>query len=427
MTTKATPAKFFAFGGTLFVAIMALMVAIVLPKTNTNDQSKAALATSCAGSTVVPAAICGEKCIVNEDCSSGLTCYKLDLFSVCRNPQNLTNAECAAAASSVPSSSPSTKPGTVATPTPPAGCTYQQVQCIQAPCNPILVCPSPTPVPGQAVGSHVVKLVNKPTGTATMYMDFDAIVEDGVTTQETSSRFTYSGTWTTGSSVSLNGGTNRFTGTSGGSVQFTTTAKSLIVYSTKQSNMGSIDVYVDGVLKTNVPMTAPTSQYQQKVDLSSYVAALAPTKPPVADLPTPPAGCTYQQVQCIQAPCDPILVCSSHVVKFVFRSTAAGQNMAIDYIKDGTTVIDDNSALLTYTGTWIKGTDSAPYGGAYTATSTNGSAISYSTKSPSIIVRPFRYSTRGVLDVYVDGVLKRSITDLATGSGWTDISIVVTP
>ncbi len=27
--------------------------------------------------------------------------------------------------------------------TAPAGCYYQQVQCIQAPCNPVLVCPSP--------------------------------------------------------------------------------------------------------------------------------------------------------------------------------------------------------------------------------------------------------------------------------------------
>lgn len=30
------------------------------------------------------------------------------------------------------------------TPTPPPGCWYQQVQCIQAPCNPILVCDTPT-------------------------------------------------------------------------------------------------------------------------------------------------------------------------------------------------------------------------------------------------------------------------------------------
>ena len=32
------------------------------------------------------------------------------------------------------------------TPVPPAGCYYQQVKCIQEPCNPVLVCPTPTPI-----------------------------------------------------------------------------------------------------------------------------------------------------------------------------------------------------------------------------------------------------------------------------------------
>lgn len=31
------------------------------------------------------------------------------------------------------------------TPTPPVGCYYQQVQCIQAPCDPVLICRTPTP------------------------------------------------------------------------------------------------------------------------------------------------------------------------------------------------------------------------------------------------------------------------------------------
>lgn len=38
----------------------------------------------------------------------------------------------------------------VTQPVPPAGCYYQQVQCVRAPCNPILVCQSPTPRPSCA-------------------------------------------------------------------------------------------------------------------------------------------------------------------------------------------------------------------------------------------------------------------------------------
>lgn len=48
---------------------------------------------------------------------------------------------------SSPTPTPSATPLPSPVPTPPSGCYYQQVQCIQAPCNPILVCPSPTPIP----------------------------------------------------------------------------------------------------------------------------------------------------------------------------------------------------------------------------------------------------------------------------------------
>ncbi len=55
------------------------------------------------------------------------------------------------------------------TPTPPVGCFYQQVQCIQAPCNPILVCPTKTPTPTVSPtpitsGSQVIDLRVKLAG-----------------------------------------------------------------------------------------------------------------------------------------------------------------------------------------------------------------------------------------------------------------------
>lgn len=38
---------------------------------------------------------------------------------------------------------------------------------------------------------------------------------------------------------------------------------------------------------------------------------VTPTKPPVGGLPSAPPGCVYKTVTCFQAPCDPILVCST--------------------------------------------------------------------------------------------------------------------
>lgn len=408
---KTSPAKFLAFGATLFVALIAVVAAVVLPgMKTTDDRSKATSTASCSGSIVASAAICFEKCIADEDCSTGLKCQSVGTVvdKRCRNPLNPESSTCAGQVSpttpavTTPPGTP-TRPPATSLPTAPPGCVYKQVQCIQAPCDPVLECSSPTATP--TTKSHVVKLMNKPTGSTTIYMDFDAIAEDGVLTQETSSRFTYTGVWTVGSLSGLSGGANKFTGTSGGSVQFTTTAKTLAIYSTKQSNMGSIDVYVDGVLKTNVPMTASTSQYQQKIDLSSYLATVQPTNPPTPT-PVPAVG---------------------HTVTFSFHRYTDGQNMAIDYIKDGTTVVDDSSSLITYSGTWYKGSDSSPYGGQYAATNLTGSAMSYKTTSKSIIVRPYRYPTRGGLDVYVDGVLKQQVNDLNSGSGWSDISVTVSP
>lgn len=51
---------------------------------------------------------------------------------------------------------------TMPTPTPPPGCYYQQVECFTTPCEPELVCPSPTPagVPGDANSDGRVNIID---------------------------------------------------------------------------------------------------------------------------------------------------------------------------------------------------------------------------------------------------------------------------
>lgn len=53
-------------------------------------------------------------------------------------------------------------------PTPPAGCFYQQVQCVMAPCNPILVCATRMPLPSTGPTYRPV-----PTGTSNGDVDGD--------------------------------------------------------------------------------------------------------------------------------------------------------------------------------------------------------------------------------------------------------------
>ena len=43
--------------------------------------------------------------------------------------------------------------------------------------------------------------------------------------------------------------------------------------------------------------------------LVSFFTALLLVRPSVSTQPPAPPGCYYQQVQCVQAPCEPVLVC----------------------------------------------------------------------------------------------------------------------
>jgi cytoskeletal protein RodZ len=43
------------------------------------------------------------------------------------------------------SATPTATPSATTSPSAPPGCHYQEVQCIKAPCNPVLVCESPSP------------------------------------------------------------------------------------------------------------------------------------------------------------------------------------------------------------------------------------------------------------------------------------------
>lgn len=114
---------------------------------------------------------------------------------------------------------------------------------------------------------------------------------------------------------------------------------------------------------------------------------------------------------------------TSHVVKFVNKVATGRTTMVVDAIKEGTTYVENNSARLTYVGTWGVASDSSPSGGSYSATQTNGNSVSITTTQSTLYYRTYRYATRSDVSVYVDGVLKTTLTGLNTGSGWVDLPI----
>jgi hypothetical protein len=85
------------------------------------------------------------------------------------------------------------------------------------------------------------------------------------------------------------------------------------------------------------------------------------------------------------------------------RSTwVAGPTMSLIARQEG-------SSTIAYGGSWGSATASSAYGGAlkYASTSTATATLTFTGRSVAWIAK--RYSTRGVADVYVDGVLAATI------------------
>lgn len=83
--------------------------------------------------------------------------------------------------------------------------------------------------------------------------------------QETSSAFTYSGSWSQTSSPSLSGGRGRHTSSASSTLTFRTSARDIAWFATMTSTSGSADVSVDGVFVATVDLHAASTAYRQLV------------------------------------------------------------------------------------------------------------------------------------------------------------------
>jgi hypothetical protein len=84
--------------------------------------------------------------------------------------------------------------------------------------------------------------------------------------QESSTGVTYTGTWTTGSNGSAIGGKYRSTSVTGASVSYAFTGRSLAVVAYKGAAVGSVKVYVDGVLQATVSLNATATAWRRVIE-----------------------------------------------------------------------------------------------------------------------------------------------------------------
>jgi len=83
--------------------------------------------------------------------------------------------------------------------------------------------------------------------------------------EQTSSAVTYTGTWTTATSTSVSGGTDKYATAAGASATFSFTGSSVAWVSYLGPSRGSANVYVDGVFKKTVSLYATTNQPKRVV------------------------------------------------------------------------------------------------------------------------------------------------------------------
>lgn len=297
----------------------------------------------------------------------------------------------------------------------PAGCYYKQVQCVQAPCNPILVCPTPTP--GQnsctnAKNGSSCTIGSCPTCTPGKPCPAIACIPQSGTCQN--GQCIANCTQPPKGCVDENGNLSLCDPMPGVTWCRPTPKPTCIplpecVYNPPIVNGKPVRCDVMAPPNGNTYCPRPTASptptahnwcpgpngTQCNWDCNTCNAAGGCTKMKcptflgtcqnnvcvrlnvtATPTPTPPVGCFYQEVQCIQAPCNPILVCptktptptvsptpiasGSQIIDLrvklagVTDGSANGAKVGIKFVKLGGETLQLSSALaLVYVGNGV--------------------------------------------------------------------------
>lgn len=159
--------KYLLFAAIIGVAIVSVLLAVLLPRQSADDRNKAFVSAACAGEVAVAPSVCNEGCGSNDDCGSGMICYKVGtaVDGVCRNPQAPTSTTCVIA-SATPTSTPTACNQKCGEGLPPcaAGMTCTVVGadrlCRNTACSGSSTCVCPT-------GTPVASTTPTPSGTPT--------------------------------------------------------------------------------------------------------------------------------------------------------------------------------------------------------------------------------------------------------------------
>lgn len=87
----------------------------------------------------------------------------------------------------------------------------------------------------------------------------------------------YAGTWSSATSVAYSGGSTKYASAAGATAMYSFTGRAVSFVTTKASTRGSAKIFIDGVLKTTISMTAATTAYQVPMYATSWGSSGAHT------------------------------------------------------------------------------------------------------------------------------------------------------
>ncbi|MEP7166850.1 MAG: hypothetical protein ABI758_02640 [Candidatus Woesebacteria bacterium] len=124
---------------------------------------------------------------------------------------------------------------------------------------------------------HLVTLTCVPNPASSRpYCGLDAIIEDGVTIQENSTRLTKPGMWRISSTAALSGGSEIYDHENGATISFWTSSKNITLVETKATNRGKFIVSVDGNPRSvQIDQYNATTLYQQQTSIDLRTAGLS--------------------------------------------------------------------------------------------------------------------------------------------------------
>jgi len=233
----------------------------------------------------------------------------------------------------------------------------------------------------------------KSTGTVFIFDAFDcsgapADLQPGVVpetgrVEDSSSRFSYTGSWVSVKSAAFSGGSYRYSLKTGSTAIITMTATSVALVGSYGPSYGQAEVFVDGVSAGVVDAYAETYAHN-RVLFSKTGLATGTHTVTVKMLGTKNMKSTG--------------------TVFIFDALDFS-GVPVDSPPGETGRFEDDSDRVTYTGTWLSGGPSSAFsGGTYRYSSWSGRSATIQTTATSVAIVGSYGPTYGEADVWIDGM-----------------------